>query len=213
MSETAHNMEHHEKHNEQPGFMEGLTYNVVREPIKVPDIGRIYTELIKKVAQLEDKKAKAKLLQALVESISRKIFKRSTNNEELLQKIWSDIYYITEGNLDVEPPVPILSPEERELNPELIHYPEPKPHSTFGHYITAFIEIAKHIEDKHLRNLLAKHLAAYMKFVMRKWHRTEVNNQWINEKLKELSDGMLEIDINEDLGSLFNTDKKNNKKR
>ncbi len=212
MNETMRNTENKEKHKNQPGFMEGLTYNVIREPIKVPDIGRIYTELIRKVAQLEDKQLKAKLLQAITESIARKIFKRSIN-EELLQRIWSDIYYITEGNLDIEPPVKILTPEERTLEPELIPYPEQRPHSTFGHYITAFIEIAKHIEDKQLRDLLAKYLAAYMKFVMRKWHRTEVNNQWINEKLKELSDGMLEIDINEDLGALFNIERKNNKKR
>ncbi len=212
MKEKTEPMENQIEQENQPGFMEGLTYNVVREPIKVPDIGRIYTDLIKKVTQLEDKHLKAKLLQALTESISRKIFKRSIN-EELLQRIWSDIYYISEGQLDVQPPVKVLSPEERDLNPELIPYPEKKSHSTFGHYITAFIEIAKHIEDKHMRSLLAKYLAAYMKFVMRKWHRTEVNNQWINEKLKELSDGMLEIDTNEDLGSLFNTDKKNNKKR
>ncbi|NPA35073.1 MAG: DUF4290 domain-containing protein [Chlorobi bacterium] len=212
MMETTQSKAYKEERKDKPGFMEGLTYNVVREPIKVPDIGRIYTELIKQVAKLEDKKLKAKLLQAITESISRKIFKRPIN-EELLQRIWSDIYYITEGNLDIEPPVEILSPEDRELDPELIPYPEKRPHSTFGHYITAFIEIAKYIEDKRLRDLLAKYLAAYMKFVMRKWHRTEVNNQWINEKLKELSGGVLEIDPNEDLGALFNTDRKNNKKR
>ncbi len=194
------------------GMTKGLTYNVVREPIKVPDIGRIYTELIKKISQLEDRELKAKLLQAITESIARRIFKRSLN-EEVLQRIWSDIVYITDGKLDVEPPVKVLSPEERILEPELIPYPEKRPHSTFGHYITAFIDIAKYIEDKQLRDLLAKYLAAYMKFVMRKWHKTEVNNQWINEKLKELSEGMLEIDINEDLSSLFNVERKNNKKR
>ena len=210
MTEITENKGYREE--QRLGMTEGLTYNVVREPIKVPDIGRIYTELIKKISQLEDRELKAKLLQAITESIARRIFKRSLN-EEVLQRIWSDIVYITDGKLDVEPPVKVLSPEERILEPELIPYPEKRPHSTFGHYITAFIDIAKYIEDKHLRDLLAKYLAAYMKFVMRKWHKTEVNNQWINEKLKELSEGMLEIDINEDLSSLFNVERKNNKKR
>jgi hypothetical protein len=96
--------------------------------------------------------------------------------------------------LDVDAPYPKPEVEEIFKKPEPLSYNnDPLQFKQYGKNIEKIIKKAIDYEDEEMKKLLVKVIANHLKKLYLNWNRESVNDNLINEHLKKLSDGKLEI--------------------
>ncbi|HAQ70602.1 MAG TPA: DUF4290 domain-containing protein [Flavobacteriales bacterium] len=172
-----------------------MEYNTQRKPLALGEYGRYVQEMVEHTMSIEDREERNKAAQAIIQlmTVMNPSYK---GNDELINKLWDDLYIMSKFQLDVDSPYPKPEPAVN-IQAEKIEYPKGDfKYRHYGKSIENLIEVAKAIEDKDEQQALTQLIAHLMKRSYLNYNRDSVNEEMIIDQLKEMSGGLLKLNDN-----------------
>lgn len=171
-----------------------MEYNTSRGPLNVPEYGRNIQKMVDYAITVEDKTERNKIANSIV-SIMSQIGEGMKGTDDFKQKIWDQLYLISDFKLEVDSPFPKPSPTRRDEKPEKIKYPtRDMKYKHYGKTVEGLIEKACAMEDGEEKQALVQLIANLMKRCYLNWNRDSVNDDLILQHLEKLSKGKLSVD-------------------
>lgn len=190
-----------------------LEYNSERNHLVIPEYGRHVQKMVEHCLEEEDKDKRSKMAQATVEVMAN-INPNHRDANDFQQKLWDQLFIISDFKLDVDSPYPMPDREEIFKKPEPLQYPQNHPKYRFyGNNITLMINEAIKVEDGKLKEALVYNIANHMKKCFLNWNRDSVKDSIIFKHLEELSDGKLSLKPDDETLSEANNLLKSHPKR
>lgn len=173
----------------------GLEYNTERTEVKLLEYGRNIQKLVNHIKTIEDKEkrsAYAKTLTDLMKQINTNI----KGNQDYDQKVWDDLYLISNFEMDVEAPFPMPDKEAIGKKPQRVAYKNSKiKYLHYGRNVEIMIEQAIAMEDPETREAAIIHIGRLMKGFYNTWNKDNIDDEIILKQIKQLSNNQLDIDI------------------
>jgi hypothetical protein len=120
---------------------------------------------------------------------------RDINN--FRHKLWDHIQVISNFDIDIDSPYPVLPPESFQEKPKRIPYPtNPIRIRHYGRNTQAMVEAIMQKEDGELKTLEIQALANHMKKAYLLWNKDTVSDEQIFRDIAILSSGAISIDPN-----------------
>jgi len=196
--------------------MEYNDYNTEKEPLILKEYGRNIQRLVRHLLTIEDKDKRTRFANTMVELL-KQINGSLRYYPELNQKLWDDLYIISDFKLEVDSPFPKPKRSVLTRKPETIKYKYRK--TKFKHYgynIQLLVEKAIEIDDPIKREEAVIYLGRLMRSFYASWNRELADESVILKNIRELSDNQLDIDIQKvkdnNLFETFYKDKNRNQK-
>lgn len=169
-----------------------MDYNTQKEELRLAEYGRYVQDLVDHAMTIEEKEERNKAANAIVQ-IMTQMNPGFKGNEELQQKLWDDLFIMSNYQLDVDSPFPKPLPTD-DNTAEKIAYPDQG--FKFRHYgkiIEDLIDGARKIEDPEEKKALTGMIANLMKKSYLNYNRDSVNDEMIVDQLKGMSNNELEL--------------------
>jgi hypothetical protein len=190
-----------------------LEYNSERNKLVIPEYGRHVQKMVECCFEEKDKDTRTKMAHKVVEVMAN-MNPNYKDANDYQQKLWDQLYIISDFKLDVDSPYPVPDKEEIFKKPEPLKYPQNHPKYRFyGNNISLMIDEAIKVEDTKLKDGLVYNIANHMKKCFLNWNRDSVKDTVIFKHLEELSDGKLTLKTDEETLSEPSELVKNNYKR
>lgn len=162
---------------------------------RLKEYGSNIQKLVEHLQTIEDREKRTRYAHILVE-LMRQIHPNMRDNQDYYNKLWDDLYIISDFKLDVDSPYP---PPTADV---LGKKPQPVPYNTHGlrykHYgqnINLLIAKAISLEDPEERLAFVSYMARLMKTFYSTWNKEAVEDETILTNLDEMSNGKLHADI------------------
>lgn len=145
------------------------------------------------IAGIEDRERRTQSAYTLVEIVKQL---NPSLKQESDQKIWDDLYIMSDFTLDVDGPYPMPEKELLGKKPNRVGYPigEVK-FKHYGRNIEKLIEKAVEIEDDEEQEAAIIYIGQLMRSFHSTWNRDNFDDQIILDDIKTLSKGKLHIDF------------------
>ena len=170
-----------------------LEYNSERNQLVIPEYGRHVQKMVEHCLEEKDKSKRTHMAEAIVEVMTN-INPNHRDANDFKQKLWDQLYIISDFKLDVDAPFDRPDKEELFRKPEPLHYPQNHPKYRFyGNNISKMIDEAIKVEDGKLKEALVYNIANHMKKCFLNWNRDSVKDSVIFKHLEELSNGKLSL--------------------
>ena len=170
-------------------------YNTVRPALILKEYGRNMQMLVDHIRTLEDKEKRTESAYVLIE-LMKLINPNARDSQESSQKLWDDLFIMSDFDLDIDSPYPM---PEREI---LSKKPEPLGYKTseirFKHYgrnIQLLIKKAIELQDPEDKDSAVIHIGRLMKSFQNTWNRDNVEDTTILKNIEKMSNKELTIDI------------------
>lgn len=187
-----------------------LEYNTQRSHLKLREYGRNVQNLVAHLKTIEDKDSRDRKAATIVELM--KLINPDLNKEsmEYDQKIWDDLYIISEFETDFNGPYD--KPDASILNrkPERMkYYSNSIKFKHYGRGVEILIEQAIALEDPKEKEGAIVAIGRLMKSFFQTWNKEPIEDEQVLKNMKQLSNDQLDIDIElvKELG-LFDSDRK-----
>lgn len=172
-------------------------YNTSRSRLILKEYGRNIQKIAEHLATIEDREKRTKYAYTLVE-LMRQLNPSVKDNGESTQKIWDDLFIMTDFTLDVDAPFPKPEPDVLFRKPKKLSYNrEPAKFKHYGKNIEKLIEKAGATEDPEEQKSAIIYLGKLMKNFYMSWNRENVEDEVILRHMKEMSGGKLNLEIEE----------------
>lgn len=159
------------------------------------EYGSNIQKLVEHLQTIEDREKRTRYAHILVE-LMRQIHPNMRDNQDYYNKLWDDLYIMSNFKLDVDSPYP--PPTDDVLGKK----PQPVPYNTHGlrykHYgqnINLLIAKAISLEDSEERLAFVSYMARLMKTFYSTWNKEAVEDETILTNLDEMANGKLHDDI------------------
>jgi hypothetical protein len=164
-----------------------------KHTVILKEYGKNIQRLVTHIAGLEDRERRTQSAYTLVE-----IIKQLNPNLKLEsdQKIWDDLYIMSDFTLEIDGPYPMPEKELLGKKPLPIGYPigEVK-FKHYGRNIEKLIEKAVEIEDDEEQEAAIIYIGQLMRSFHSTWNRDNFDDQIILDDIQTLSKGKLHIDL------------------
>jgi hypothetical protein len=181
-------------------------YNTSKPRLVLAEYGRNIQKLVEHLSTVEDREKRNRYAHTLIE-LMRQLNPDVKEGTESTQKLWDDLYIMSNFTLDVDSPYPV--PEEEILNkkPDRVPYhQEPIKYKHYGKNIEILIDKAVELEDPEEKKTAIIAIGKLMKGFYTTWNRETVEDEVIHKNLREISRNKLEITIEEvKQGNLFDS--------
>ncbi len=187
-----------------------MDYNTERPSLKLREYGRNVQNLVdhlKSIKDTEERNRKAATLIELMKSINPDLNKDS---DEYDQKVWDDLYIISNFELDFEGPYPKPNAEILERKPDRLSYASNNiRYKHYGKGVEMLIEQAIQMEDPKEKEGAVVAIGRLMKSFFQTWNKDSIEDEQVLKNIRQLSNDQLDINIEtvKELG-LFDSDKK-----
>lgn len=174
------------------GMYENET-NTQSQKLILREYGKNIQKLVDYVITVPDKAKRTEYSFALVELMKQLNPLLKTEND---QKLWDDLYIMSDFHLDVDAPFPMPEKELLGKKPQMLGYP--KTEVRFKHYgrnIEKLIEKAIEIEDDEEQEAALIFIGQLMRSFHSTWNRENFDDAIIIDDIKILSKGKLHIDL------------------
>lgn len=173
-----------------------LEYNTEREHIKLREYGRNVQNLVKHIKTVEDKEKRNKYATLLVELMKAVNPEFSKDASEYTQKVWDDLFIVSEFDLDVESPFPIPESTILDRKPDKVNYQFNRiKYRHYGRSMEMLIENAIALEDPKEKEGAVIAIGTLMKSFYQTWNKDSIEDEIVLKNLRQLSDNQLDIDI------------------
>ncbi|WP_459209107.1 DUF4290 domain-containing protein [Aquimarina rhabdastrellae] len=195
-------------------LVDNLEYNTEREKLIIPEYGRHIQKMINQAVAIEDREERNKTAKAIIDVMGN-LQPHLRDVPDFQHKLWDQLIIMSDFQLDVDAPYPVLTKEKLEERPEPLDYPQNFPKYRFyGNNIKRMIDVAISWEEGDLKEALVLTIANHMKKCFLSWNKDTVEDDVIFNHLFELSDGKINLlNSEEGLRDSFNLMKSNNKKK
>lgn len=172
-------------------------YNTGREELILKEYGRNIQKLVGYIREVEDDEKRKEYSQTLVE-LMKLINPALKDGNEFAQKLWDDLFIISDFKLEVDSPYPKPTSEVLTRKPEKLDYNHHKlKYKHYGRNIELLIKQATEIEDPQEKKDAIIYLGRLMRSFYGVWNKEVVDEGVILDHIKELSKGALDIDLTE----------------
>ena len=174
-----------------------LEYNASRPDIILKEYGRNVQKLANHLATIEDREKRASYAYTLIE-LMRQLNPAVRENNETTQKLWDDLFIMTNFTLDVEAPFPPPEVDVLTRKPKRVPYhTEPVRYRHYGKNLEKLIEQAGELEDEEEKRNAIIYLGKLMKTFYATWNRENIDDEIIIRDMKKMSRGKLVISVEE----------------
>ncbi|KEO75077.1 DUF4290 domain-containing protein [Anditalea andensis] len=162
-------------------------------PFILKEYGKNIQKLVEYVQTVPDKDKRTEYAYTLVDLMKQLNPQLKTEND---QKLWDDLFIMSNFELDVEAPFPMPEKELLGKRPKRLGYPQGE--VKFKHYgrnIEKLIEKAIEIEDDEEQEVAIIYIGQLMRSFHSTWNRDNFDDAIILDDIKILSKGKLHIDL------------------
>lgn len=170
-------------------------YNTTRPALILKEYGRNMQKLIEHIKTIEDKEKRSESAHVLIE-LMKLINPNAKDAQETSQKLWDDLFIMSDFDLDIDSPYPMPEREILNKKPERLGYKTTE--IRFKHYgrnIKLLIDKARELEDPEEKEGAIIHIGRLMKSFQNAWNRDNVDDDTIVTNLKKMSNGELSIEL------------------
>ena len=177
------------------GMSDSYEYNTGRPELILKEYGRNIQKLVNYVREIKEDDKRKEYSYTLVE-LMKLINPALKDGNEFAQKLWDDLFIISDFALEVDSPYPKPAPEVLTRKPEKLDYNNHKlKYKHYGRNIELLIQQATEIEDEKERNDAIIYLGRLMRSFYGVWNKEVVDEGVIVNHIEELSGGKLTIDL------------------
>lgn len=172
-------------------------YNTQLSAIKLPEYGRNLQQLVEYCKTIRDREKRTRYAYGIVE-IMADLCPESAAVENTKQMLWDHLAIISNYELDIDYPYPVLSQEKFIDRPEPLSNPQqPYIHwRMYGKVVEDMIQKATEMEDTEQRLRLFELCANHMKLHFHKTHpNADEDNDKIIQDLLEYTHGQFQDEI------------------
>jgi hypothetical protein len=164
-----------------------------KQQLILKEYGKNIQQLVQHVTGIEDRERRTQSAYTIVEIIKQL---NPSVKQENDQKLWDDLYIMSNFTLDIDGPYPM--PEKELLGKKPPHIGYPKGQIKFKHYgrnIEKLIEKAIEIENDEEQENAVIYIGQLMRSFHSTWNRDNFDDGIILDDIKTLSKGKLHIDL------------------
>jgi hypothetical protein len=173
-----------------------MEYNTQRKKIITKEYGRNVQQMIEYLLSIRDRDLRNQQARAVIRAMAS-LSNGSKKTADFWQKLWDEIFVISDFQLDIDSPFPIPERKEMEAKPQPIPYPKNKIRfPPYGKNIEVIIRRLAEEPDSPQRTQCTEQLAVQLKSLYLKYNRDSVSDDLIREHLHILSDGKLTLGEN-----------------
>lgn len=196
-----------------------MEYNTQRGHLKLREYGRNVQNLVGHLKAEKDKEKRNQYAATLVELMKQVNPNLNKDTDEYDQKIWDDVFIISDFDLDVDSPFTKPEPAMLERKPERLKYFSNEiKYRHYGRSIELLIEKAINLEDPKEKEGAVIVIGKLMKSFFQTWNKDAIEDELVLKNIKRMSDNQLDIDIETvkelglfDLGKPTHKPRRNNK--
>ena len=152
-------------------------------------------KLVDNMVNIEDRQKRTHYAHVLVE-LMRQIHPNMKDGQDYYNKLWDDLYIMSNFTLDVDSPYPPPSEESLGKKPQRVPY---NTHQLrfrhFGRNVDLLIAKAVALDEPEERRTFVSYLTRLMRTFYQAWNKESVEDETIYQSLIELSNGKLSDDI------------------
>jgi len=173
-----------------------LEYNTEREHITLKEYGRNVQNLVAHIKNTEDKEKRDKYASILVELMKSINPEFSKDANEYTQKVWDDLFIISDFDLDVKSPFPIPESTILDRKPDRVKYRLNKiRYKHYGKNVEQLIKDAIALEDPAEKEGAVVAIGKLMKTFFQAWNKENIEDEQVIKNIRQLSDNLLDIEI------------------
>jgi hypothetical protein len=177
---------------------EGLTYNTQRSYMHIPEYGRNVQKMINYAKKIENREERNRAAQAIIDVMGQ-LNPHLRDVDDYKHKLWTHLFMMSNFELDVDSPYPKPELEVLQAKPKIMSYPENAPkYGHFGYYAEEMIRQIAQIESEEEKEYMTSLLGNLMKKNYLNFHTDNVENKIIEQHLRELSKGKLQLKNSEE---------------
>ena len=170
-----------------------MEYNTQRKKIVTKEYGRNVQQMTEYLLSIRDRDLRNQQARAVIRAMAS-LSNGSRKTADFWQKLWDEIFVISDFQLDIDSPFPIPERKVIEAKPKPIPYPKNKIRfPPYGKNIEVIIRRLAEEPDTPERAECTERLAIQLKTLYLKYNRDSVNDELIKEHLRILSDGKLSL--------------------
>ena len=180
------------------------------------EYGTNVQKLVAHILSVQDRNTRTKYAYLMVE-LMRQVHPNMRDSQDYSNKLWDDLYILSDFKLDVDSPFPPPSPESVGKLPKTVPYNTHQlKYRYYGRNVELLIARAISEQDDNEKRILVAHIARLMKTFYQNWNREVVDDEVIWGHIIEMSEGLLRtivqaISGNSSLGNLRNNNTSNNR--
>lgn len=175
----------------------GLEYNTERSDVRLKEYGRNIQKLVDHIRTIDDAEKRSAYAQTLTD-LMKQINPNLKSNQDNDQKVWDDLYIVSNFDLDIEAPFPMPEKSAIGKKPQRMAYKNSKiKYMHYGRSVEIMIEQAIQMEDAESKKSAIIHIGRLMKGFYNTWNKDNIDDEIILKQIKQLSDNQLDINIEE----------------
>ncbi|MDF9801050.1 hypothetical protein OKW21_006313 [Catalinimonas alkaloidigena] len=172
-------------------------YNTSKSNVILKEYGRNVQKLAEHIMTIEDRDKRTQYAATLVE-LMRQLNPSVRENNETTQKLWDDLFIMTNFELNVDAPYPMPEVDILTKKPKRLSYnTDPVTYKHYGKNIEKLIDKAIATESEEERKGAIIYLGKLMKGFYQTWNKEGVDDAVIIKNIKEISGGKLDISVDE----------------
>lgn len=171
-----------------------MEYSTNRNKLILPEYGRNIQKMVEWTSKIEDKTERNLAAQEII-NIMGSMNPHLRDINDFKHKLWDQLMLMSDFKIDIVSPYPIPEKEFFEEKPKRVAYTGGRfKYKYLGRIMQKLVVAATEIEDEEKKAELVKIITNHMKKSYLTWNKDIVEDQLIFDKLKELSDGKLEVE-------------------
>lgn len=172
-------------------------YNTRRPDVILREYGRNIQKLVQYVMSTKDRQKRTELAHTLIE-LMKQVNTKLKEGSEYNQKLWDDLYIMSNFTLDVDSPFPMPEKESLGKKPQRVAYNQNRiRYKHYGKNIELLIDKASQLETEEEREASIGAIGKLMKSFYSSWNREVVDDEVILGNMKELSKGKIVSNVQE----------------
>lgn len=192
-----------------------MDYNTQRSPLILPEYGRHIHEMVNYLKTIHDRDLRNNMAKALI-NVMGNMNPHLRDVPDFKHKLWDHLAVMAEFDLDIDWPYPLPERNFMESKPEKIPYSNEN--FKFKHYGKNLQKMLTKINEfeGETKDMLIEQLANHMKISYVNWKKETVNDEYIFDDIKRMTEETVEIPDNLSLTDVKqpkpHVDKRNNHK-
>lgn len=192
-----------------------MDYNTQRTPLILPEYGRHIHEMVNYLKTIHDRDLRNNMAKALI-NVMGNMNPHLRDVPDFKHKLWDHLAVMADFDLDIDWPYPLPKRDFMEQKPEKVPYSNEN--FKFKHYGKNLQKMLTKINEfeGETKDMLIEQLANHMKISYVNWKKETVNDEYIFDDIKRMTEETVEIPDNLSLTDVKQpkpfVDKRNNHK-